>query len=219
MQKNTLQLNALLQSNPLIWQGVKTTHQTHICPSGWPLLDRLLPQGGWPLGNLIELMVANWGIGELQLVLPVLRQLAPKMSLWLDPPYRPYPPALLQQGVDLRLIRLLQLPQAQRLWAMEQLLGNDSVGSVLCWANRLSNTQLRRLQLAATKGGNLGFLFSSTPHLATASALRMRLDAAPNLIMVTLLKAKGLLEQRTLQIPLTDLSSSPLPHIKYQHEG
>ncbi len=216
MQKNATQLDPLIQSNPLIWQGAKAKYQTRICPSGWPVLDRLLPQGGWPLGNLIELTVPHWGIGELQLLLPVLKQVSPKMSLWLDPPYQPYPPALLRHGVDLNLIRLLRTPQ--RLWAMEQLLASDCVSSVLCWANRLSMTQLRRLQLAAKKGGGLGFLFSATPHLAKTPTLRLQLEAAPNHIQITLLKAQGLLQPRTAQIKLTDLELSPLPHVKYHNE-
>jgi protein ImuA len=219
MTVHTDPLTSLLQNNPLIWRGSQCANRVQVCASGWPALDGLLPHGGWPLGNLIELIVPTWGIGELQLLLPTLIQLAPKMSIWLDPPHQPYAPALLQQGVDLTLVRLMHTPQPQQLWAMEQLLASQSVGSVLCWAKGISMLQLRRLQLATAKGGGLGFLFSSTAQTTGTTAMRLELSGAPNLIKIRLLKAKGLLQPRVLKLPLTALDGIPIPVLDHHHEA
>src|SRR5690606_24391928 len=44
-------------------------------PSRFPALDSQLPGGGWPLGMLTELIARNPGVGELRLLVPMLRQL------------------------------------------------------------------------------------------------------------------------------------------------
>jgi protein ImuA len=46
-----------------------------VLPTGWPALDAVLPDGGWPLGTLVELLLPAHGVGELQLLLPALRAL------------------------------------------------------------------------------------------------------------------------------------------------
>ena len=44
--------------------------------SGFAELDRELPGGGWPQGQLTELLLDDAGIGELSLLAPALAQLA-----------------------------------------------------------------------------------------------------------------------------------------------
>ena len=58
------------------------THVTHRPPprtdglaTGFPSLDRELPDGGWPRGALTELLCDHTGIGELALMLPALARL------------------------------------------------------------------------------------------------------------------------------------------------
>ncbi|HWK53948.1 MAG TPA: hypothetical protein VNR18_06245, partial [Hyphomicrobiales bacterium] len=46
--------------------GISTTHSA---------LDQALPDAGWPLGALTELLCEQTGIGELFLLLPALRAL------------------------------------------------------------------------------------------------------------------------------------------------
>ena len=56
-------------------------------PSGHPELDAELPGGGWPQGQLIELLTDDAGIGELSLLAPALAQLAQarRCAVWVLP--------------------------------------------------------------------------------------------------------------------------------------
>ncbi len=47
-----------------------------VLTSGFAELDRELPGGGWPQGQLTELLLDAAGIGELSLLAPALAQLA-----------------------------------------------------------------------------------------------------------------------------------------------
>lgn len=62
-------------STPALWRGRQ--HVAHdgrrVISSGWPMLDALLPGGGWPLGSLIEVGIAAPGSGECALFFPLWR--------------------------------------------------------------------------------------------------------------------------------------------------
>src|SRR3954469_7284342 len=62
-------------------------------PTGFDELDRALI-GGWPKRSLIEILIDDYGSGELQLILPLLRTLTrdgpqPPLFTWLNCPYLP----------------------------------------------------------------------------------------------------------------------------------
>jgi hypothetical protein len=90
-------LDALLAS-AAIWRARSAAGAAGaVVPSGWPRLDAQLPGGGWPLGTLIELLLAEPGVGELRLLLPALRALtharaddAHHWLAWIAPPHLPY---------------------------------------------------------------------------------------------------------------------------------
>lgn len=60
-----------------IWRGKRahSIEDTHIS-TGYAVLDKFLPGGGWPRAALTEVLVDAPGTGELQLVLPALVQLS-----------------------------------------------------------------------------------------------------------------------------------------------
>src|SRR5690606_8619298 len=107
--------------------------------------------------------------GGLRLVLPALAAVAREgqWSIWIDPPYVPYAPALATAGVGLE--RMLVLGREGRAttypgrswWACEQALRCVDCGVVLFWCETASFQQLRRLQLAAGTGMTWGVLFRS----------------------------------------------------------
>src|SRR5215472_3973251 len=87
-------------------------------PSGFAGLDAELPGGGWPHGQLVELLYDDPGIGELSLLAPVLaaQARASRTCVWILPCERgpgehghqaddpmqkalPYPPALAEAGI------------------------------------------------------------------------------------------------------------------------
>ena len=67
------QLQHLLHNNPHIWLGNEAQPKGEGVtglPTGYPSLDAILPERGWPKNALIEMVTPQWGFGELQLLLP-----------------------------------------------------------------------------------------------------------------------------------------------------
>jgi len=123
---------------------------------------------------LTELLVDLCGIGELQLLLPALIALnahpaepkvntlpgAEKRIMLVAPPYMPYAPALVREGVDIsRLIVAHCHQQNDVLWTMEQALRSGTCAAVLAWSESSDERALRRLQLAVEKGACWAVLF------------------------------------------------------------
>ncbi|NBU00969.1 MAG: translesion DNA synthesis-associated protein ImuA [Betaproteobacteria bacterium] len=133
--------------------------------SGFQALDKQLPSGGWPCGALSELLSKQAGIGELRLLVPVLRQLTSqqKTVVLMSPPMLPYGPALACYGIDLQHLVIIKAKHLiDRLWAIEQCLRSNSLACILAW---LPHTDLRpaifrRLQLAAQQFEGPGFILS-----------------------------------------------------------
>ena len=71
-------LLSLLHS-PGLWRGSEHPASESgitdpVLSTGFPGLDACLPWQGWPTAALVEIITPQWGIGELQLVLPLLRR-------------------------------------------------------------------------------------------------------------------------------------------------
>jgi len=180
-------LNELLRHRA-VWRsrdGLDTDHNTS--PSGYEVLDALLPGGGWPVGALTEIVVERQGLGELALVMPALEALSRqgRTVAWVAPPYVPYAPALEQRGLDLsQVLWLRSNGLEERLWAAEQTLRSGVCGAVLLWltphqAPRINVRNLRRLQLAAEQGESVAFLFWRRAVTSSPAVLRVRVFSAP----------------------------------------
>lgn len=197
-----MSLDTLLQRAD-IWRGgdhaLRTPGQEGhglAVASGHAHLDAQLPHGGWPLGALTELLSQRHGIGELQLLLPALARLSrqDRWLVWVTPPHLPYAPALAQAGIDLSRLLLIRHQEAKhQFWAMEQALRSGICGAVLAWPETPDNRVLRRLQLAAEAGHALGVLFRSqrAAQQPSPAALRLRLEASDEGLMVHILKRRG----------------------------
>lgn len=188
-------LDRLVRSTPLLWRGADRCDETlPTIPSGFDPLDAALPGGGWPANVLMEMVVPAWGIGELRLLLPLMRALQRQGGwlVWITPPYLPYAPALADLGIDLSRVLLIE-PKRDRdvLWSMEKALRASSSGMVLAWPPKLNHNQIRRLQLAAQAGQSLGVVLSTLDHGASPAALRLGLKPVENGVRVRLLKARG----------------------------
>jgi cell division inhibitor SulA/protein ImuA len=167
--------------------------------TGLEELDRALPIGGWPIGALTEIMPRTAGIGELRLVMPALAKLTHEQRYiaFVEPPYLPYPPALVQLGV--RLDRVLFVSNnspassASSLWAAEQMLRCATFGAVLVWPTAISDKELRRLQLAAEVGKNLAVVYRSPAAAQSHSpaALRLHLQADADSLRIEIKKCRG----------------------------
>ena len=187
--------------------------------TGFDALDRLLPQGGWPERGLVEMICPHQGIGELQLLMPLLRERSQRKQsiLWIAPPYPLHAPALKQAGINLSNSFVIP-PQTQcnqALWSIEKALQSSECGLVLAWQNWLSARVIRRLQLAASEGNTLGILFHQRATLHSPATLQLQLGSAVSdlhaspesraqrNLNVSLLKARGSYHkgQASLRLP------------------
>jgi protein ImuA len=188
-------------------------------PSTFAELDAHLPGGGWPLGMLTELIAREPGVGELRLVVPVLRRLTRerKVAILLGPPHVPYAPALASFGIDLDYLIVVQATQAaDRLWAVEQALRSASFGALLAWLphGRTRPEHLRRMQLAAQGTRGPVFLFRDLPAQFEASPAPLRLLLLPRpgqRLSVQLLKRRGPLLAQPLLLELPQPPSVARP--------
>jgi hypothetical protein len=175
-------------------------------PSGFAALDAVLPGGGWPRGQLVELLVDAPGLGELSLLAPALAERsASRPVVWVLPCDQdrksagnagntgltttaalPYAPALHDAGMDLaRAIFVQPATARESCWAFEQALRAAHLGAVVGWlsvggsASRSAEAEfraLRRLHLLATQSRALVFVLRSTRSAALPSPAALRLQ-------------------------------------------
>ncbi|MBI3898831.1 MAG: translesion DNA synthesis-associated protein ImuA [Gammaproteobacteria bacterium] len=177
-----------------VWRGGVASSARGLS-TGFPALDALIPSG-WPEAALTEIIYSRPGIGELQLLTPLLARLS-QQERWLAfiaPPYIPYAPALRAAGINLERVLLVH-PRTRKdqLWSLEVALREGTCSAVLAWPGTLEFSLLRRLQLAAEAGESLGILFRPpTAEVETSpAALRLKLAPATTGLDVTVLKRRG----------------------------
>lgn len=190
-------LTALIRDDR-IWQGSRRLHQSAATEAtGFPPLDTATGGLGWPRGALTECLLDDAGIGELTLVLPLLRRLsgAGRSVFWINPPHIPYAPALERAGVALEQLVVIHTSTADdTLWTLENCLRSAATGLVMAWPGRLAGRDIRRLQLAAEAGDNHAILFRhrSRARQSSPAALRLELAPAPRQgLEVRILKRRG----------------------------
>ena len=189
-----MSLEDLLQRADL-WRGGSAPPVAGL-PTGFAELDAHLPGGGWPIGALTEMLIDRNGIGELQLLMPLLARLTreDRWVAFIAPPYIPYAPALRRAGVNLAHVLVVHPRESnEALWATEQALRAGTCGAVLAWPATADMQRLRRLQLAAETGHALGVLFrpGRVAGESSPAALRLKLDPAPAGLAVHILKRRG----------------------------
>ena len=165
-------------------------------PSGVKELDAVLPNGGWPVGTVVELMPLSTGIGEFRLLMPILARLTrtERHIALIRTPYVPFAPALIQHGVQLdRLLIINASNEEDTLWAFEQTLRCKSFGAVVAWPSVVKDREVRRLQLAAEAGRSIGFLYRppSAALESSPAAVRLKLQATSTSLQVDILKCRG----------------------------
>lgn len=199
-----------LLNHPHIWRGQARAEdpQWRGLASGYPKLDQHLPGGGWPPHALTEILLDQYGTGELQLLMPALASLSQPHNdnehewasskdgwiAWIAPPFEPYPPALKQWGVNLSRVLIVRPKKTKEvLWAAEQALSSGNCAAVLLWPKLLDDAGSRRIQLAAETGKCWAIAFRSLQALShpSAAALRIRLNAGEQGIDLDILKCRG----------------------------
>ena len=193
-----------LLKHPQIWQsGRSPARHPKTLPTGFAELDQAL-SGGWPVGVLIELLIDSCGTGEFRLLMPALTALSRNATTQLQwvmliaPPYIPYAPALVRQGVDISRFQVVHCHRrAEVFWATEQALYSGTCSAVLAWtgvSDVSDERALRRLQLAAEQGQSWLVLFRPARFRRQRSPSTLRIDcqsAPPHGLRVDIFKNRG----------------------------
>jgi cell division inhibitor SulA/protein ImuA len=217
-------MNALaaVLSHPAVWRGNQLGQvAAPSLASGFPALDAELPGGGWPTGAITEILSQHEGIGELRILGHALASLCAKGHglAWIAPPYLPYAPALQAAGIDpSRLLFIKTRSARETLWAIEQALRSRACGAVLAWPDKITYSELRRLQLAAEGQRTLAVLFRP-PRCAretTPAALRISLHTWAGELAVDILKRRGALLGHRI---LLRSPNSCRPYTGFQHDA
>lgn len=207
--------------HPDLWRGTQFVRRTSRCvDTGHAALSAELPGGGWPLGALTELLLAQPGAGELRLLQAALARLpAQRPIVLIDPPYPPHWAAWSAwHPHPERLLWLTPDSSADALWAADQVLRSDCCAALLFWQNRTRPEALRRLHLAAQAGETLFFMLrplAAAAHTSPAP-LRLTLAPAPGGLHVGILKRRGPVFDQRLHLAL-GLSPQPAHQPEPRH--
>lgn len=206
-----------LLHHPELWRAGGLERVPETVSSGFAALDEHLPGGGWPRAGLAELMMPTAGVGELRVLVPLIRTLSRQQArwiAWIAPPFVPYAPALTAHGVDVSRILLIHPRNHQEaLWALERATRSGTCSMTLAWLDEreLKPKDTRRLQLAARQGNTLTCLFRPDTALAAHSMAELRLSLAspaPGTVTVDIHKRRGGWPMQGIRL---DTETSPGP--------
>lgn len=201
---NSKKIEQMLARHPELWKAGELALGEQTIETGYDALDSIMPGQGWPTNTLMEFILPAWGVGELRLLMPLLRTINQKAGwiIWIAPPHIPYAPYLVAQEINLSRVLVIseKVPDKECLWTMEKLLRADSCGVALCWSEKITHNAMRRLQLAAEAGQSIGIIFRLTETKTSAAALRMRLQATAKGIHVEVIKARGGSRHRQIEV-------------------
>ena len=201
-----------LLAHPDLWRAGRIEPNAQTISTGYPTLDCLLADRGWPKAGLVELLSAQMGIGELRLLGPALAQLSVqerRWITWINPPHIPYAPALAEIGIDIdKMLLVHPKTHEDALWALEQAVKSGGCSAALAWLDesKLAAKDVRRLKLAARRGGALAVLFrpSTAAQRQSMAELRILMQQAPaaDRLSIEILKRRGgwPIEQRSLEL-------------------
>jgi hypothetical protein len=167
-------------------------------------VDALLPSGGFPLGQALELCgeVAS-GRTSLALRAVASAHRERRLCAWVDGPKELYPPAAAAMGVDLSRLLIVRPKQPTQLaWTAVQLARSGAFACVVLDLTqglastgkssglRLSLAEGKKLADAAFRGGTLLLLLSS-PSAPADGVTRMRTEAlGPEGLSVEVLRSR-----------------------------
>jgi len=180
-----------------VWRASQQNTMTaRTTQTGHPTLARWLPNGGWPLGSLIEVLTQAPGCGELGLVAPALRLLPSKRPIaLLNPPGVPNVSAWQQWEIPHQRLWWLEAKTLHdRWWSAETVLRSQAFAALLAWLDPIDDNALRRLHACAQDSNTLLFIFrpQSTAKHFSPGPLRLLLTADQSSeLTITILKSKG----------------------------
>ncbi|EEA03453.1 conserved hypothetical protein [Burkholderia sp. H160] len=201
--------------HPSLWRASQLARgRLSTVETGYPVLSRELPSGGWPLGALTEVLPQASGSGEMRLLAPALASLQKPIVL-VAPPCEPCGQGLTYSGIPAGQVLLLRAKRASdQLWATEQILKASTCGAVLLWQTHARADALRRLLLAARSSTSLFFVFRPIREATDASPaeLRITVRTAERGVSLDIVKRKGPKFEGELAVNLQPGAALMSPH-------
>ena len=203
-----------------IWRGDSRLFLPQIAvDSGYADINESLVNGGWPTRSLVEVCQKGLQQQELNLFAPVLKTGMGYIVL-LNPPSLPFCQALIQGGIDLERVIVVQIGnKADFLASFVELARTDSCEVLLAWQQHQSftYTELRKCSLAANEGAALCVLFrpDSAQQQSSPAVLRISTEIRPTDMQIRIFKQKGVLQQRQaepIKLPLPKAWLGLLPY-------
>jgi hypothetical protein len=153
-----------------------------VVSSGSESLDRLLPEGGFRRGSLVEYLAAGGGSGAGSLAFVAAAQAARAGGaiVVVDRQRWFYPPAVVGLGIELARLVVVRPESAEdHAWAIDQVLRSRGVAAAWCWPEDEDDHTLRRWQLAVESSGVLGLLMRGQEARHQPSWAEVRLAIEP----------------------------------------
>jgi protein ImuA len=185
-----------LLAHPGIWRGHETgAAAAPARPSGFAQLDQAL-RGGWPRGQLTELIGGPFGCGETRVLLPTLASCTREQRrvVLVSPPAIPWIPGWRQMGVDPELLLLIRADtEDDAVWSCEQILRQPGTGALLAWLHGTDGAPLRRLRLATGTNDACAFLYRppAAAQQPSPAHLRIRWQGAGDDLRLEIIKQTG----------------------------
>lgn len=215
----TIDLEQLLNRTD-IWRGNAQGLAPQIAvDTGYAEVNAALLNGGWPTRSLVEVCQKSFHQQEWLLFSPALKTGTGYIVL-LNPPVIPFCQGLIQLGVDLERVIVVQVSnKADFIASFVELARTESCEMLLAWQQHqsLSYTELRKCLLAANEGSGLCVLFrpESAQQQSSPAVLRLLTEITLSDVQITIYKQKGVLQQRQSQpikLPLPKAWKGLLPY-------
>jgi len=207
-----------LLNRPDIWRGDSRSlvARTSV-DSGYPELNAVLLNGGWPTQTLVEVCQKGLHQQEWLLFSPVVTKTAGYIVL-LNPPAIPFCQSLIQAGIDLERIVIVQVcNKADFLASFVELARTESCEVLLAWQPQqlLSYTELRKCLLATNENNGLCVLFrpESAQQEASPATLRLLIEIRSTDAHLGIFKQKSVLQDSApVSLPLPKAWKGFLPY-------
>ena len=207
-----------LLNRPDIWRGDSRAFVPRVSvDSGFPALNEALLNKGWPTQTLIEICQKGLAQQEWLLFSGVLTKTTAYIVL-LNPPAMPFCQALIQAGVDLDRVVVVEVSnKADFLASFIELARTESCELLLAWQPQqlLSYTELRKCLLATNESSRLCVLFrpEHAQQETSPASLRLIIEIASAELRLSIFKQKGVLQSSgTITLPIPKAWKGFLPY-------
>ncbi len=198
-------LTASLLNDTGLWRardlnGRQTASSDRGQSTGFPQLNELLIDGGWPHAALVEVLCDRYGVGELRLLASALTRPVSDAhwTVLINPPCVPYAPAFQALGINVHELMVVHPSSHQEaLWSFEEVIASGSTQTVLAWLSEsdLQDKQLRRIQAKSKEHRVFSVVFRplAAEQLPSAAELRLKIEqqTIDRRLVISIIKRRG----------------------------